>query len=165
MCHQEPAFFCFSFTVAPQLAGNGRLCVGEMRIYSNSASPGSIRSGFLGRCHKMNLFFVRECWKLVVHNAKKRQSCGRWQYMESQMPRGGFDPLLEQILNGKRWPFPIHSQTGFRMISGSETRINLEPNPHFKPTHCCSMWNWQRGMCHSSSVWALCSSQTGAFSH
>lgn len=110
-------------------------------------------------------FFVRECWKLVVHNAKKRQSCGRWQYMESQMPRGGFDQRLEQILNGKHWPCPIHSQTGFRMISGSETRINLEPNPHFKPTHCCSTWNWQWGMCHSSSVWALCSSQTGAFSH
>lgn len=59
----------------------------------------------------------------------------------------------------KHWPYHIHSQTGFRKALGSKSRANLEPNPYFKPTLCCTMCNRQCSICHSSCVWALWSPQ------
>jgi len=69
------------------------------------------------------------------------------------MTHGGFDSLLEQILgtalsdtvyptipdtethiDGKHWPPTVHGQVIFRIALDTESRANLEPNVHHKPT-------------------------------
>lgn len=84
------------------------------------------------------------------------------------MPHDVFNSLLEQILytalsdtfnsaipntetdmNGKHWPCNVHDQTIFRMVSGTKSRANVEPNLHHKPTLSYVICNWQWSMCHS----------------
>lgn len=135
--------------------------------------PWEYQVRLLGARRETEPLFCERMLKLRCAPCQKSKSYGRQQYMQSQMPHGGFNSLWEWILgtaltdpikssipdtethtDREHWPHTVHGQTVFRMVSDTERRANLGPNLHHKPTLSYAMCNWQWSICHSSSVCA-----------